>query len=516
MSEPAVNHSSPYKLPPENSSPTRFLTVSGHITSMCMSHTLERAIEYHAPDAIIAIPPDEHHVPGALYDSSQSVLSCGRVQTPDSYLVNKDTMIYTIPHSVESLSVESLEPVDQASDPPASFDASLSIYITNQISLRINPYDRTTTLKGLQSYLNQLPDSLNYEQGIHCSTELRSGYRTIKSIDGTRYQIVGIGQGDETSSAGCDTQTDTIGIFDVFENGAVTHSEMDPVNFGIRGLQGVGSTRAKYLRQNGYTTVQQIADATLRDLQQLPKVGRSTAQNIKQAAQGQISNKPIITGENPLPDKDPIYIDIETDGLAPSTVWLIGVLDGTAEHGSYLAFREQQPEDFRHIEDFVFWVQANAADRPIVTWNGYGFDFPVLRDQIQQHCYDQIETWESLRKIDLLWWAQHQDGGNAILPGPTNQLEQVAEALGWTPNTTGINGQLVAKIYTAYRSAFNNQRDEQSTYRPDWSRLERYCEDDVRALASIYEALKNSHQPIDNQQQKRRSNSTQGALSDFT
>ena len=123
-----------------------------------------------------------------------------------------------------------------------------------------------------------------------------------------------------------------------------------------------------------------------------------------------------------------MFIDIETDGLNPTSVWLIGVKDGV--DGNYMSFIETDPDvKSGAVEPFMAWFKANASDRTVMAWNGWGFDFPVLRKHIQKHCSQYSSTWKRASKRDPLRWARDLD--NAILPGRTNKLEHVAEALGW-------------------------------------------------------------------------------------
>jgi hypothetical protein len=120
-----------------------------------------------------------------------------------------------------------------------------------------------------------------------------------------------------------------------------------------------------------------------------------------------------------------------------------------------------------------------------------------------------VSAWTDRYQFDPLWWATEKNGGNAMLPGRTNRLEDVAAALGWAPSTVGIDGGTVAALYTAHRNrvlAADDRDTDGGASAPDpergahadrptappWDRLERYCEDDVRALATVYEHLRDA------------------------
>jgi len=63
-----------------------------------------------------------------------------------------------------------------------------------------------------------------------------------------------------------------------------------------------------------------------------------------------------------------------------------------------------------------------------VAYNGWKFDFPVIAEHVAEHCPEHVETWEDTWKFDLYHWAVKQS--NALLPGITNKLDDVAPAVG--------------------------------------------------------------------------------------
>jgi Predicted exonuclease len=313
--------------------------------------------------------------------------------------------------------------------------------------------------------------------------------------------------------------TDPAAVVEIHPGGIVSVDTVSPDAFGLTGISGVGTKRAETLRRADYQTPHDVAAAQPRELARLDRIGRSVAAAIHDAATARGNGTVVATGDDSLPRGDPIFIDIETDGLEPSVAWLVGVLDGDAADGHYMPFTQPEPESADHLEAFLSWADANARGRPLVAWNGWGFDFPVLEDQIRQRCPAYTETWNELYQFDPLWWATRKNGGNAALPGYDNTLETVASALGWTPTTAGIDGQTVAEIYTAYRQAWLAAADQSRVQPPDWGRLEAYCEDDVRALATIYDALDAAarrDRGTTTTNGQTTTESTQGALSDFT
>jgi predicted RecB family nuclease len=308
--------------------------------------------------------------------------------------------------------------------------------------------------------------------------------------------------------AGTDGSAPPLVVVDVYANGAVHAEALPPERLGLRGLTGVGASRAEALREAGLGDRAAVADAPRGALTELPGVGEETARGMRASARAVARGEVVPTGGGSPPDGEPVFVDIETDGLAASTAWLIGVLDGGVD-GSYLAFREREPGDGGHVDAFLTWLEGNPG-RPVVAYNGDEFDFPVLREQVAEHCPDRLEAWDGRYTFDPLSWARR---GNAALPGRTNRLEAVAEALGWEPRTRGLDGATAAETYLAWRDRLEAAADPSAVAPPDWERLEAYCEDDVRALATVYDALREA--AWGETSVPTGAGSAQGSLSDF-
>jgi predicted RecB family nuclease len=105
----------------------------------------------------------------------------------------------------------------------------------------------------------------------------------------------------------------------------------------------------------------------------------------------------------------------------------------------------------------------------------------VIEEHIAEHCPQYLDFWTSTHRFDLYDWAVRKN--NAALPGLTNKLEDVATALGWDPLDTGLTGAEVGRLFQRYAA------NPCAANELDWERHKRYCEDDVRALAHIYEQV---------------------------
>ncbi len=198
---------------------------------------------------------------------------------------------------------------------------------------------------------------------------------------------------------------------------------------------------------------------------------------------------------------------------------------------------------------FVDWLAATYDEPVLAAWNGYEFDFLHLERFVARYAPEYREYWtEHVSTVDPYDWAIRRD--NAVLPGRTNRLEDVARALGCerAADAEAVDGRTFAtrvrRLLEApdaddpCRSAGKSNRsaDEPSRCadetrlecepRIDWERARRYCEADVRELAAVYDALAEADPPADSDsrsaaggagesEDERTDATTQTGLTDF-
>lgn len=506
-------------LPRRNSSPARLLALPGPVVERFHRDTVAAVVAELSPDCVVAAPPRGSSVRAALSRSTDVPVLSPTRPGPVETVPAGDDSILVVAAPARRRSVEGIRSVGagEAAECETAAKPAHRVCLTAELALDVDPYERETSITGIETYTDRLPAAWLTQRTTHCSTALRAGYRATTVADGTEITLVGIGTTEASLGVGRSGDAGQGTLVELFPNGCINCEDIDPAAFGLRGIHGVGEKRARVLREAGFDTPADVADAEPYELNDLSGFGGATARSIRATAAARATGTVVATGDDPLPRGAPVFIDIETDGLEPSTAWLIGVLDGGPEDGHYMPFTEQAPDDGSHLEAFLSWAEANAANRPLVAWNGYSFDFPVIRDLVQKHCPERLSAWDDAYQFDPLWWARDKNGGNAALPGRSNELEAVAEALGWEPHTTGIDGSIVAKLYSAYRREWLADEADGPVDQPDWDRLEAYCEDDVRALATIYEAIENaSRRESVTDTRSGTKTSTQGALSDFT
>ena len=269
----------------------------------------------------------------------------------------------------------------------------------------------------------------------------------------------------------------------VWLDGRVAGEDMDPDSFGLRAVAGVGRTTAERLRQRGVATRVDLAATAVDDLAAVEGVSESAARRMRRHVEVIDAGEPVRTSNAPLPGENgptPVCLDVETDGLTPTIVWQFGLYDPRADEHVAVVEDEDPDDPASVVREFCDLLFARFPDRPVLAWNGDGFDFPVIDRFVRRHAPAYTAAWADAWTVDLLAWARE----NALLPGRTNQLDDVARALGHERAGTGLTGARTAAAYRAFRAAPDDPAAE-----PDWERHRAYCEDDCRALWRVYEAL---------------------------
>ena len=345
------------------------------------------------------------------------------------------------------------------------------------LSARLPNLDALATIRG------DLPGPLSVLAG----KQPASYHHLWDTGDGSSLLVHGMG-------AGGDGQ---LTLLSMTTDGAVAGETVSADSFGLRAVHGVGAATEATLRRNGITTRDDLAGTPVATLSALPGVGRTAAERMHAHADVIETGEPLRQTNESLPTlrngRPPLCLDIETDGLSPTVVWQFGSYD--PETGEYTAFVEDETptEPGRNVRQFCDYLFGTHAERTILTWNGDGFDFPVIERFLRQHASEYVDAWDELWKRDLYTWGVRD--GNALLPGRTNKLDDVARALGYEDAGTGITGAQTAAAYQRFMRAPDDPAAE-----PDWERHRRYCEDDCRALWHVWQAIEDAERrdPSDN------------------
>lgn len=404
------------------------------------------------------------------------VLDPGTGQNPTEPVQIADGIVY-IASSGRSLA-RAIDKV--ASDAADGSSALPPIVLTRALELSIDTTALSATIRGIDALLESdfatdSPETPTetLERDPHpvvLSTGLPAGYRNTAA--GCR--LIGVGEADDPEATG--SRVVEIRPKRVFVR------PIDTDRLGLEAIYGVGPQRASALVSAGFETREQIAHAPLASLRDLDGFGSETAHSVQQSATAMAEGRVERRSRAALPASEPLFVDIETDGLHPTVTWLIGVLDGGPSTGTYRSFVARDPEaPGDAIEAFIEWYRESGQQRTLVAYNGEDFDFPVLADHLQTYRPDLAPVFEAADRFDPYAWAV--DDGNAFLPGRTNRLGDVAAGLGHEPESGGFTGAAVARTYRRWL------QDPGPDTEPPWERIDAYCEDDVRALARVYEAL---------------------------
>lgn len=434
---------------------------------------------------------------GSRVPASQGTTASGQVDTPPTPR-HVDHRQVRVAGGVESLAAT----LEQTADETGNEKTYPDLVVTDALALAVDTTALSTTIEGREA-LEVGPATAETAQTapIVISTGLPAGYRN--QLAGL--SVVGIGETDDPESR-------ALQVIEIRGN-RMTRTSLDPARLGLRALREVGETRAETLRRAGFKSRQAVANASLAALADLDGLGPSVAETIHASATAVAEGQVVRQTRAAVPGADPLFVDIETDGLHPTVTWLVGVLDGGPTDGTYRSFIARDPEDpGAAIGAFLEWYATEAAGRTLVAYNGRSFDFPVLQDHVAAYRPAAVDILASADRFDPYAWAI-QDG-HAVLPGRTNQLEDVAAGLGFEPAESGITGAAVAR---AYRRWLQSPVPENE---PDWDRLDSYCEDDVRALARVIEALELDDEAVEGSAVREdvgttTDRTTQGTLSEW-
>ncbi|EMA29406.1 ribonuclease H-like domain-containing protein [Halobiforma nitratireducens] len=333
---------------------------------------------------------------------------------------------------------------------------------------------------------------------------LEAGYDYVWTAmaDGTRVRLPIRGCGPRRRPG-----ADELPCLTCAPDGSIAVTSVPADRFGLAALEGVGPETADRLRAAGFDDRAAVADASLEALRSVRGIGTATAETIRGSARAIAEGRVVRRTDAPVPPVDGslLFVDIETDGLHPTVIPLIGVYDPGRD--AYVDFVDEEPtrnDAGRATRAFVDWLAAEY-DRPaLVAWNGREFDYVHLERFVTAHAPAYHDYWrEHVSRYDPYDWAVRQD--NAILPGRTNRLADIAAALGCErgPDAAAMDGRTFA---TRVRRLLERSDGEDECEREmptddavpagvDWERARRYCEADVREVAAVYDALASAPEP---------------------
>lgn len=345
--------------------------------------------------------------------------------------------------------------------------------LTDELRVSANETELSASLEGLSDWQDAVERS-GLHSGVGPRTHISTAISGPYTHDWDSLRVYGAGHNsDGPPVARCLT---------LRGDGSVDLKTIEWNRFGLKAIPGVGPSTAQSLRESGrsITKRDELAHADVAQLADIDGIGRSRAETVAARARAFENGEILIEegGGEKLPNADPIYIDIETDGLSPSMIWLIGAYD--SRDGEYRDFIETNPESpAGALVEFVTWLDSLSGSRPIVAYNGWNFDFTAIEKELSRFAPSLLDIWSSTYRWDPYRWQKD----HAVFPGRTNQLEAVADALGYDGAETGLSGATVGEKFTRWMQAQTPETEL------EWDLHRRYCEDDVKALAYVCEEL---------------------------
>jgi len=499
--------------------PGRVTVVGSDALDGLASAQLRDALDATDPHALLATTPSARiRLRSALPDLDRPVLAPGRGQGSRELSLGEigDVQVAVAGSTGSLADLATLEAAGE-------IDPDTETYVlTDALELSVRPTELRTIRDGIDDYASAIVsgerDADHELRGsyTHCSTGLPTDY--YGDWDGLTVRGLTPGSIEGAPGGGASGEATVIASLRLGPDGTVASEALRRDSLGLRAIDGVGEQRARTLRGAGYDTREALANRDVATIADLDGIARSTATRLVQGAEAFEANRVRRLTDDRLPGPEPIFVDIETDGLSPSTAWLIGVLDREADR-PYRSFLADDPErPGAALESFCAWYAELIDDglkRPIIAYNGQRFDFPVLAELIERECPEFADVWADAWTFDPYAWAIRD--GNASFPARTNRLEAVAAALGFDAASVAgadgspLDGAEVARIYRGW------QAEPSSDNEPDWQALEAYCEADVRALAHVYDAIDAADRTAGDPAVDRQptTETSQGSLGDF-
>lgn len=263
-----------------------------------------------------------------------------------------------------------------------------------------------------------------------------------------------------------------------YVDGRVAVDTLRSSQLGLRALEGVGRKTKEKLVDNGFETREDIATATRSEMKEIYGIGEKTANRLWYHSRALEGDEVKRRANTPVPGDAPVFIDIEADGVTPSVIWHIGAYNSATDtYESFLATTPEEKGDV--VKSFMSWYAADCEGQTLVSWKGWEYDYIHLAQFIADHAPEYAAVWDSSNKRDLYYWAVERD--NAVLPGRTDEITEIAAALGYEVNETQLTADQVQR---KYREWMSGEADA-----PDWKRMRRYCQNNIEALVRIYDEI---------------------------
>ena len=236
-------------------------------------------------------------------------------------------------------------------------------------------------------------------------------------------------------------------------------------------IHGIGPEEAKKFRECGITSLNQLIEhENLAELAYESKISLAALNKYKLKAESLVNNEIYQIAPFTIPNDRFLYLDIETD-LKSGKIWLIGLeIDG--KYTQFYADTLEQEEEI--LLKFVKVLKANP-EVTLVSFSGTNFDIRVLKSAMERFGMDTKELTSHLH-IDLCTLIKR----SLILPNQSYTLKNLGKLFKYSFKHTHLDGFVVALKYIAHIEKGDPLEQE----------IFEYCEDDVKVLPYLIEAIK--------------------------
>ncbi|TKX86097.1 hypothetical protein EXE43_10190 [Halorubrum sp. SS5] len=243
----------------------------------------------------------------------------------------------------------------------------------------------------------------------------------------------------------------------------------------LQQLSQVGQRRLRQFQEAGISEIEDINEENREDLLELPGVYEWHVDMWSKEVEAINHGEVMVSDPDEfqyLTQDDLVLLDIETD-LSQERVWLVGLYSYQTGEYTHIFGKDDEQELLKSLIEYL-----DDQNKPKIVYyaNSY-FDKKCLEDRFREHNLSRGATLlESSEDLGIT--VQNYLIGDFNRTG----LERVAsEVSGYEYEHTELDGFVVGSRYTRYLL------DE---VEPDWDELISYNEDDVRALKSVVDSIR--------------------------
>lgn len=221
-------------------------------------------------------------------------------------------------------------------------------------------------------------------------------------------------------------------------------------------LQGVGKATRERLEAAGFSTVDDIREASRSDLTDVHGVGKATADRLKVHAEVLDSGEHVQVGDVDLPDAEiEIFLDLEGtannpyDGVQQDMDYLIGCLlreggpGGDEEFAPFVAHDFDREGEMFH--EFADWLGALPDNIKMYHWHNYESwrfermaDRYVIPSDVRRKLFDNLVDLHAVAKDAF------------VFPTYGNSIKQVAPYMGFEWRHDDVSGTEAIAMYYEY------------------------------------------------------------------